>query len=96
MIEILVSACLLADPDQCKDVRLHVAAETVTAQQCIKLGQFEIVKWAERNPNWSIKRWSCGRPAGTASAMPSEARRSDDASQSATHARYLAMPQPGL
>jgi hypothetical protein len=88
MIEILVSVCLLADADRCRDVRLNVAA-----QQCIKVAQFEIGKWAERNPNWSVKRWSCGRPDRTASAISP----SQQASRSATPARYSAMmPRPGL
>ena len=92
MIEILVSVCLLAAADKCRDVRLHVAAENVTAQQCIKLGQFEIAKWAEKNPTWAIKQWSCGRQAQTAmTTSPSK-----DADRSGTYARYLAMPQPGL
>jgi hypothetical protein len=63
MIEIVASVCLIANAQQCKDVRLTFMAETVTPRECMMLGQFEMAKWMEGHPNWALRRWSCA-PAG--------------------------------
>lgn len=64
MFEILLSGCLLANAQTCKDVRLNVFADTATARQCVAVGQFEAAKWIEGHPKWQVRRWSCS-PAGT-------------------------------
>jgi len=61
MIEIVVSACFVTEPTNCRDVRLSFVADSVTPQQCMFLGQSEIAKWSEGNPNWKIMKWSCGQ-----------------------------------
>lgn len=63
MIELLLSVCFVDDPARCRDVRLNFLEESITPQQCMKMGQIEIAKWSEGHPNWRVKRWSCG-PAG--------------------------------
>ncbi len=67
MIEILLSVCLIAGPERCKDERLSFIAENITPRQCMSTGQIEIAKWTEAHPNWWVKRWSCG-PAGRAAS----------------------------
>lgn len=63
MIEIVLSVCMLADPNRCKDVHLSYMSEgDVTPQQCMLYGQSEISKWAEGNPNWKLHKWPCGKP----------------------------------
>jgi hypothetical protein len=59
MIEIIVNVCLLADPARCKDVHLTMLEGQVTPFQCMMYGQVEIAKWAEMNPKWQLKRWTC-------------------------------------
>lgn len=70
MFEIVVAVCLLADPAKCKDVHLSYAAEgaAMTPHACMIYGQSEIAKWSEGNPNWAVKRWTCGRPSLMAKA----------------------------
>jgi hypothetical protein len=63
MIEIVLSVCLLAEPQRCRDEHVTVLAENATPFQCMRYGQLESVKWSEAHPKWSIKRWTC-RPAG--------------------------------
>lgn len=42
MIEILLSVCMVSDPQQCKDVHLTYTADSVTPHQCMMFGQAEI------------------------------------------------------
>ncbi len=63
MIELVLSACLLDDPQRCKEVRLAFAGDDVTPMQCMMISPLEIAKWSEGHPKWFAKRWTC-RPAG--------------------------------
>jgi hypothetical protein len=60
MIEIIASVCLIANAAECKDVRFTFLAEAVSPRECMMFGQFELAKWSAGNPNWAIRRWSCG------------------------------------
>lgn len=64
MIELIVSVCLIDEPNRCKDVRLNFLAESVTLHQCVMFGQVEIAKWSEGHPKWQVAKWRC-RPAET-------------------------------
>lgn len=60
MLELILTVCLLAEPEKCKDVTLTMVSEhSVTPQQCFHNGQLEMVKWIEMNPKWKITRWKC-------------------------------------
>ncbi len=61
MLELLVSVCLMDNPERCKDVSLAYAEEQLTPMQCMMGAQSEIAKWMEAHPNWQLKRWSCQR-----------------------------------
>ncbi len=65
MIEIVISACLMADLSRCKDVNLTFTAEneSLTPMQCMSMSMTEIAKWTEAHPKWIAKRWTC-RTAG--------------------------------
>jgi hypothetical protein len=63
MIELVLSACLLDDPQRCKEVHLAFAGDDVTPMQCLMMSPLEIAKWSEGHPKWVAKRWTC-RPAG--------------------------------
>ena len=60
MIELVAMVCFVSDPTRCKDVHLSFAAEAVTPMQCMKYGQMELAKWTQGNPNWQIRKFSCG------------------------------------
>ena len=61
MLEILVAVCSIAAPQHCKDVHMNLVSDNVTPRQCLMLGQIEIAKWIDANPNWQVKRWICAR-----------------------------------
>jgi hypothetical protein len=63
MLELYVSACLLSNPDRCKDVSLTYMAEGMSLMQCMMGAPVEIAKWNEAHPKEFAKRWTC-RPAG--------------------------------
>ena len=63
MIELILSVCLLSDPNRCKEVSLVYSAEDLSAMQCLVMSMPEIAKWAEGHPRYFAKRWSC-RAAG--------------------------------
>lgn len=63
MLELIVSVCLLDDPNRCKDVNLVFSDENVTQMQCMMGAAPEIAKWVDEHPKWVAKRWQC-RPAG--------------------------------
>jgi len=61
MIEVVALVCSIQVPTRCKDVNLAFAGEAVTPQQCMMYGQFELAKWTVGNPEWQIRKFSCGR-----------------------------------
>lgn len=63
MIELVASVCLITSPQTCKDIHLSYAADSVTSQQCLMLGQAELAKWNEGQPKWRVAKWTC-QPAG--------------------------------
>ncbi len=61
MIELVLSICLIAEPEKCKDVRLTFAEENVTPYACVMTGQIEIAKWMDSHPDWQVAKWGCAR-----------------------------------
>ncbi len=59
MIELVVAACLINQPSDCRDVHLTFDAEHVSLHQCMMYGQVELAKWASEHPGYVIKRWRC-------------------------------------
>lgn len=59
MIEIVLSVCLLANPADCKDVRMLQMAEKVTPYMCMFRGQVAAMRWAEGHPKYKIAKWKC-------------------------------------
>ncbi len=60
MIELLLVACLLKDPGRCESRQLPT--EPMSLVECMVTGQHHLVRWAEQNPRWQVRRWSCGYP----------------------------------
>lgn len=58
MITIILSACMVADPNVCKDYRLPLDGDMST-QQCAMAAPPYFAQWAEDHPAWQIKRWKC-------------------------------------
>ena len=49
-------------------VQIDYLDAAMTPHACMMYGQSEIAKWSEGNPNWALKRWTCGRPSQLAKA----------------------------
>lgn len=58
MIAIILSTCLITDPDVCRDQKLPLPAE-VSAIQCMKFAMPRVTQWSEEHPQWRIVRWRC-------------------------------------
>jgi hypothetical protein len=60
MIELIAVVCSVLSTVSCVEKSLGVySSEDVTLMQCMMGGQFELARWAEAHPNWSIARWHC-------------------------------------
>jgi hypothetical protein len=62
MMTIILSACLIADPRQCKDFRLPLDGEMTTTSCAMNAPPF-FAQWSEEHPAWRVMRWKC-QPAG--------------------------------
>ncbi len=63
MLAIILSACLIADPNQCRDFKLLVDF-AMPAQYCTMAAAPVVAQWSAEHPQWQIKRWQC-QPATT-------------------------------
>jgi hypothetical protein len=67
MIELVFSACLIAQPATCKDVHLTFEETRVSLIACALYGQFEMARWVNEHPRWRPGRFRCApaRASGT-------------------------------
>jgi hypothetical protein len=61
MYELLMIACLIAQPVRCEEVHLPFQ-QPMGMSQCMQEAQFHMVHWLEGRPGWAIRRWRCGLP----------------------------------
>lgn len=61
MLAIILSACLVSDPGQCRDHRLP-ADNIVDPTRCVMYAQPYVAKWADEHPDWEVKKYAC-RPS---------------------------------
>lgn len=61
MFELIVSVCMVTTPSSCKEVHLTYMGDVPTPYQCMHRGQPELAKWSLSNPEWTIRKFSCGR-----------------------------------
>lgn len=59
MISLIVSACLLSDPQSCKTFRLAVT-DLDSPYSCIMAAPPLLPKWSDDHPGWQITKWTCG------------------------------------
>ena len=62
MLSIILSACLVSDPNQCRDFKIPLDV-SMDAQSCTMAAPPYFAKWAEEHPLWQIRRWKC-QPTG--------------------------------
>jgi hypothetical protein len=58
MMTIILSACLIADPGQCKDFRFPIEGEH-DAMRCAMHAPPYFAQWMEAHPKWQVVRWKC-------------------------------------
>lgn len=58
MIELLIVACL--GVVECREVPLVYDVRQMSMISCMANGQHAVASWHNRNPAWTVKRWSCG------------------------------------
>jgi hypothetical protein len=58
MLAIIVSACLIADPNECRDFKIPVDFK-MPAKYCAMAAAPVYAQWAKEHPQWEIKRWKC-------------------------------------
>ena len=60
MLSLVISMCMLSDPNTCKDVTFTQVDESVTTRACNgKMGQIELARLMEYYPNWVVKSYKC-------------------------------------
>lgn len=60
MMAIILSACLVADPNQCKDFKIPVeVTEDMELGMCTQIAPPYFAQWSEEHPAWQIRRWKC-------------------------------------
>jgi hypothetical protein len=58
MIAIVISACLLSNPDVCKDYRIPLASG-IDVTHCMTSAPLHFPTWAGEHPGWRVARWRC-------------------------------------
>ena len=61
MYELVVIACLMAQPARCEEFHLPFQ-QPMGAVQCMYEAQLHLVKWVQERPEWMVRRWRCGLP----------------------------------
>ena len=60
MIELIVTVCAVAQPNQCEDQHLQFADASL--HQCVMGAPLHIAKWINDHPKWTAVRWRCDYP----------------------------------
>lgn len=62
MVELVILACLVIQPQSCEEFQVPFLRQTVVAECVTKQPTLEIVQWAMEHPEWAIRKWTCGPP----------------------------------
>lgn len=58
MLSIILSACLIAHPEQCREFKIQTDFK-MPAKYCTMAAQPVVAQWAGDHPQWQVGRWSC-------------------------------------
>lgn len=62
-MDLLLYACLIAAPAECRTERLSFSVELVAPQACMIGAQAALAQWTAAHPKWRVERFRCV-PAG--------------------------------
>ncbi|MEM0922081.1 MAG: hypothetical protein AAGI13_03495 [Pseudomonadota bacterium] len=58
-MELIVIACLLSAPQECREHRLRLTLDGGDAGQCMYSSPPRIARWQEMHRKWKVKSWYC-------------------------------------
>lgn len=58
MLAIILSACMMNEPNVCKDYKIPLSTD-VDLGRCAMDAPPYFAQWADEHPGWQIKRWRC-------------------------------------
>ena len=58
-MELIVVACLIANPGECREHRLRLTLEGGDPAQCMYASPPKIARWQAMHRDWDVKRWYC-------------------------------------
>ncbi|MEL6264473.1 MAG: hypothetical protein AAFR52_02325 [Pseudomonadota bacterium] len=58
-MELIIVACLLGEPANCREHRLRLTIEGGDAAQCMFASPPRVARWASLHRDWKIDRWYC-------------------------------------
>jgi hypothetical protein len=61
LVSLVLTVCLVASPDKCRDENL-LFERRGELTLCMLLAQSEIAKWSAQHPALKVKRWKCAFP----------------------------------
>ena len=61
MMELVLLACLIKQPERCETFRIPFMGE-VQAPQCVWESQMRVVQWLGEHPDWEVKKFTCEMP----------------------------------
>jgi hypothetical protein len=61
LIELIITVCAVAQPQQCEDQHLQFA-DTTSPTQCVMAAMPYVAQWIEDHPKWRAIRWRCEYP----------------------------------
>lgn len=56
---ILISICLLSQPDNCREDRISLSYEASNPIVCLRTAQSTLAAWQAAHPEWHINSWRC-------------------------------------
>ncbi|MEZ5899074.1 MAG: hypothetical protein R3D51_06225 [Hyphomicrobiaceae bacterium] len=62
MLAIILSACLMKEPNVCREYRIQLQEQMDTVS-CTMYAPPYFVPWSQEHPGWQIKRWRCASAA---------------------------------
>jgi hypothetical protein len=61
LVELIILACLLKEPQHCEEFHVPFMVE-MNVFQCLWQSTIHAAEWASEHPGWSVRKVSCGQP----------------------------------
>jgi hypothetical protein len=61
MVELVIIACLLREPERCEEFHVPFLIE-MNVVQCLWQSTIHAAEWVASHPGWVIRKVRCGQP----------------------------------